>query len=61
MSQLVHVYLLIYRKAIKATVILMPLLGLTNLLFFISPFKEGSIHSAYQLTNAVLRSSQVMF
>ncbi|KAH3719968.1 corticotropin-releasing factor receptor 2-like [Dreissena polymorpha] len=48
------------RKAIKATVILMPLLGLTNLLFFVNPGK-GDLEVAYRITNAVLSSSQGIF
>ncbi|XP_060589471.1 corticotropin-releasing factor receptor 2-like [Ruditapes philippinarum] len=46
------------RKAIKATVVLMPLLGITNLLFVMSPSKKGSLKDAYHVVNAVLHSSQ---
>ena len=47
------------RKAIKATVVLLPLLGLTNLLFFMKPGESTGIKTAYHVTNAVLHSSQV--
>lgn len=47
------------RKAIKATVVLMPLLGLTNLLFIMAP--DDKLKWAYHLTNAVLHSSQGIF
>ncbi|KAJ8314000.1 hypothetical protein KUTeg_008561, partial [Tegillarca granosa] len=45
------------KKAIKATVILMPLLGLTNLLFLWNPEDGGSLQIAYHVTNAVLYST----
>ena len=45
-------------KAIKATLILFPLLGITNLLFFINP-KEGAMSTVYVVFNATLQSSQV--
>ncbi|XP_045168430.2 corticotropin-releasing factor receptor 2-like isoform X2 [Mercenaria mercenaria] len=49
------------RKAIKATVVLMPLLGITNLLFVMSPSETRSLKVAYHVTNAVLHSSQGIF
>lgn len=49
------------RKAIKATVVLMPLLGITNLLFVMSPGETRSLKVAYHVTNAVLHSSQGIF
>lgn len=47
------------RKAIRATVILMPLLGLTNLIMLFNPNDGGSYASVYQVTNVVLHSNQV--
>ncbi|XP_069110769.1 corticotropin-releasing factor receptor 1-like isoform X1 [Argopecten irradians] len=46
------------RKAIKATIVLMPLLGLTNILFVYNPEDGGGLQSAYHITNAVLQSIQ---
>nr|XP_045599636.1 PDF receptor-like [Procambarus clarkii] len=48
------------RKAIKATAVLFPLLGITNLLFAVNPGK-GDLEGAYMLTNALLQSSQGVF
>ena len=42
------------RKAVKATAILFPLLGMTNLLYLTGP--EGM---AYRITSALLQSTQV--
>ena len=47
-----------YRKAIRATVVLFPLLGITNLLFAVNPGGKGDLENAYMLTNAILQSSQ---
>lgn len=49
------------RKAIKATVVLLPLLGLTNLLFLLNPGESAGLKTAYHVTNAVLTSSQGIF
>ncbi|KAL5007242.1 hypothetical protein ScPMuIL_016048 [Solemya velum] len=49
------------RKAIKATIVLMPLLGLTNLLFVMGPEDKGGLQVAYHVTNAILQSSQGSF
>ncbi|XP_071546262.1 corticotropin-releasing factor receptor 2-like [Panulirus ornatus] len=49
------------RKAIKATIVLFPLLGITNLLFAINPGDKGNLEDAYMLTNALLQSSQGVF
>ena len=38
---------------------LLPLLGLTNLLFFMNPGESTGLKAAYHVTNAVLHSSQV--
>ncbi|XP_061193765.1 vasoactive intestinal polypeptide receptor-like [Saccostrea echinata] len=46
------------KKAIRATVILMPLLGLTNLIMLFNPNDGGSYASVYQVTNVVLHSNQ---
>lgn len=46
------------KKAVRATVILFPLLGITNFLFFFKP--EGGIYEKlYLFFNAILKSSQV--
>ncbi|XP_076352606.1 corticotropin-releasing factor receptor 1-like [Tachypleus tridentatus] len=47
------------RKAIKATALLFPLLGITHLLFCINP--RGRLERAYMITNAVMQSSQGLF
>jgi len=47
-----------FKKAVRATVILFPLLGVTNLLFFINP-KNGTHDKIYMLFNASMQSSQV--
>ena len=46
------------RKALRATLILFPLLGITNLLFFINP-KNGTHDKIYVIFNATMQSSQV--
>lgn len=50
------------RKAVRATLILFPLLGITNLLFFINPksLARGEHEYIYMLVNTVLKSSQVL-
>ena len=50
-----------HRKAVKATAILFPLLGLTNLLFFMpATYEEGTIAiKVYRYTNAFSQASQV--
>ena len=45
------------RKALRATMILFPLLGMTNLLFFINP-KNGTHDKIYVIFNATMQSSQ---
>lgn len=47
-------------KALRAALILFPLLGITNLLFFINP-KNGSQQKIYMLFNATMQSSQGIF
>ncbi|BFZ01192.1 hypothetical protein BsWGS_04231 [Bradybaena similaris] len=50
------------RKAIKATVVLLPLLGVANLLFLAQPVKEGTaIMSVYRVINGLLPSLQGVF
>ncbi|KAK4322896.1 hypothetical protein Pmani_006370 [Petrolisthes manimaculis] len=49
------------RKAIRATVVLFSLLGITNLLFAVNPGDKGDLEDAYMLTNAMLQSSQGVF
>ena len=48
-------------KAVRATLILFPLLGITNLLFFINPksLQRREHEFLYMLVNSVLKSSQV--
>ncbi|CAN8032597.1 unnamed protein product, partial [Ixodes persulcatus] len=51
-----------FRKAIKATVLLFPLLGITHLLFCINPKDEDmGLKEAYMVINAILQSSQGIF
>ncbi|XP_015927163.1 corticotropin-releasing factor receptor 2 isoform X2 [Parasteatoda tepidariorum] len=47
------------KKAIKATALLFPLLGITHLLFCINP--RTDLEQVYMLVNAVLQSSQGLF
>ncbi|XP_076330006.1 corticotropin-releasing factor receptor 1-like [Tachypleus tridentatus] len=49
------------RRAIKATVLLFPLLGITHLLFCVNPKDDATFEGAYMITNAVLQSSQGIF
>ncbi|XP_076036578.1 corticotropin-releasing factor receptor 2-like [Oratosquilla oratoria] len=49
------------RKAIKATAILFPLLGIPNLLFAVRPGDKGDLESVYMVTNSLLQSSQGIF
>lgn len=49
------------RKAIKATALLFPLLGISHLLFCINPDDNGRLEDAYLIFNAFLQSSQVCF
>ena len=51
------------RKAVQSTLILFPMLGITNFLFFINPKKVQSTSEhqfVYMLVNSILRSSQVL-
>uniref|UniRef100_X1YVY2 G-protein coupled receptors family 2 profile 2 domain-containing protein n=1 Tax=Capitella teleta TaxID=283909 RepID=X1YVY2_CAPTE len=48
------------RKAVKALAVLFPLLGTSNLLFFLKPQGETSV-IVYRITNAILQSSQGIF
>lgn len=53
------------RRAVRATLILFPLLGMTNLFFFINPKNLGSQipehQYVYMVVNSVLKSSQGIF
>ena len=51
------------RKAVRATFILFPLLGLTNLLFFINPawLQKKEHEYSYMVVNSILKSSQVSY
>ncbi|KRX47676.1 Corticotropin-releasing factor receptor 1, partial [Trichinella murrelli] len=49
-------------KTIKATLLLVPLLGLTNLLLFYEPNSENKVaYHAYMLSSAILQHSQGIF
>ncbi|GIX79838.1 uncharacterized protein CDAR_56451 [Caerostris darwini] len=48
-------------KAVKATALLFPLLGLTHLMFCINPKDDAMFEEAYMITNAILQSSQGFF
>ncbi len=47
------------KKAVRATLILFPLLGITNLLFFVNNPKQKTHEKIYMLFNATMQSSQV--
>ncbi|XP_076327990.1 corticotropin-releasing factor receptor 2-like [Tachypleus tridentatus] len=49
------------RRAIKATILLFPLLGITHLLFCVNPQDDATLEEAYMITNAVLQSLQGIF
>lgn len=49
------------RKAVKATLLLFPLLGITHLLFCINPRDDAHLEYAYMITNSILQSSQGLF
>ncbi|KAG8179407.1 hypothetical protein JTE90_026307 [Oedothorax gibbosus] len=49
------------RRAMKATALLFPLLGITHLLFCVNPRDDSSLEEAYMITNAALQSSQGIF
>ncbi|XP_054720291.1 calcitonin gene-related peptide type 1 receptor-like [Uloborus diversus] len=46
------------RKAMKATLLLFPLLGIPHLLFCINPKDNGKLEEIYMIVNAVIKSSQ---
>ncbi|GIY86436.1 corticotropin-releasing factor receptor 2, partial [Caerostris darwini] len=48
-------------KAIKATALLFPLLGIPHLLFCINPKDNGKLEEAYMIVNAFIKSSQGLF
>ncbi|XP_052096079.1 corticotropin-releasing factor receptor 2-like isoform X2 [Mytilus californianus] len=45
------------KKTIRATIILFPLLGLTNIIFLYNPEDRGSLQLTYHITNALLQST----
>lgn len=48
------------RKAVKATVILFPLLGMAHILLFFKPHQLGEAwEMAYRVTHAIFQASQV--
>ncbi|XP_071042901.1 corticotropin-releasing factor receptor 1 isoform X2 [Parasteatoda tepidariorum] len=49
------------RRAVKATALLFPLLGITHLLFCVNPRDDSKLEEAYMITNATLQSSQGIF
>ncbi|KAG8177365.1 hypothetical protein JTE90_003627 [Oedothorax gibbosus] len=49
------------KKAIKATALLFPLLGIPHLLFCINPKDNGTMEEAYMIVNAFVKSSQGLF
>ncbi|GBN14519.1 PDF receptor [Araneus ventricosus] len=49
------------KKAIKATALLFPLLGIPHLLFCINPKDNGKLEEAYMIVNAFVKSSQGLF
>ncbi|GFT70735.1 corticotropin-releasing factor receptor 1 [Nephila pilipes] len=49
------------KKAIKATALLFPLLGIPHLLFCINPKDNGKLEEAYMIVNAFIKSSQGLF
>ena len=50
----------IFRKGMKATVVLFFFLGTNSLLFCINPKDSGIYEDAYMMTNAILKGSQVI-
>ncbi|CAH1248841.1 CRHR2 [Branchiostoma lanceolatum] len=48
-------------KALKALFVLLPLLGLTNVLFFVNPKDGGVGEIIFQVFNAVIQASQGIF
>ncbi|XP_054710129.1 corticotropin-releasing factor receptor 1-like [Uloborus diversus] len=49
------------KKAMKATALLIPLLGITHLLFCINPRDEAELEHLYMLVNALMQASQGLF
>ncbi|ESO99711.1 hypothetical protein LOTGIDRAFT_141716, partial [Lottia gigantea] len=50
-----------YRKAVKATIILFPLLGVTYVLFLIPPSDDLVVQLVFKYANALLQSFQGLF
>lgn len=49
------------RKVVKATLLLLPLLGITYLLFLYSPTDDKAVVEAHKFINTFLQSFQVFF
>ncbi|XP_042900068.1 corticotropin-releasing factor receptor 1 [Parasteatoda tepidariorum] len=49
------------RKAIKATALLFPLLGIPHLIFCVNPKDNGKLEDAYMIFNAFVKSTQGLF
>ncbi|XP_052251420.1 corticotropin-releasing factor receptor 1-like isoform X2 [Dreissena polymorpha] len=47
-----------YRKAVKATIILFPLLGITYVFFIMPPVNHPTVETVFKLINAILQSFQ---
>lgn len=48
-----------YKKAVKGTVILLPLLGIIFIVFITPPGEDETVHTVFIYINAVLQSTQV--
>ena len=49
----------LFRKAVKATAVLFPLLGLIHIIFLVNPGFEGNALRAYMIVPPILHSIQV--
>ncbi|CAG0923268.1 unnamed protein product [Notodromas monacha] len=49
------------RRAVKATILLLPLLGVTNVLFFFNPEDDGPYEMAYLVANSALQGTFGVF
>lgn len=49
----------LYRKAVKATLVLLPLLGITYMLFFVNPGEDDISQIVFIYFNSFLQSFQV--
>lgn len=53
-------FFLLTRKVVKATLLLLPLLGITYLLFLYSPTDDKAVVEAHKFINTFLQSFQVL-